>query len=339
MTHRRNRNSRHFRLADVAALAGVSKMTVSRALRGTGEVSSELAARIKHVAEQLNYIPDQAAQTLASSRSAVVGVLIPAVTNTVFADLLEAAHEVLFPNGFQVLIGNTHYSPEQEERLVRNFLSYRPSGLIATGFDQTTETRSLIKRSDIPCVHAMEISDDETVYCVGLSHGEAAEKVVDYLVSKNRRRIAFIGAQMDPRTIQRRKGYQQALMVHGLLDPSLEKHVESPTSVGLGGQLTRDLLLRHPDVDAIFFSNDDLAQGAMFEALRLGIRIPDEVAIVGFNDVEQSAHSVPTMTSVRTPRSEIGARAAQMLLDLIEGKPVTPRSINVGFEIILRESA
>ena len=314
-------------------------MTVSRALRGTGQVSPELTVKIKRVAEQLNYIPDQAAQTLASSKSAVVCVLIPAVTNTVFADLLEAAHAVLFPNGFQVLIGNTHYSPEQEERLMRNFLSFRPSGLIVTGFDQSVETQTLIKRSDIPCVHVMELSSDKTDYCVGLSHGEAAEKVINYLISKNRRRIAFIGAQMDPRTLQRRRGYQKALMACNLLDPSLEKHVEFPTSVGLGRQLTRELLSHHPDVDAIFFSNDDLAQGAMFEALRLGIRIPDEVAIVGFNDVEQSAQSVPTMTSVRTPRSEIGTRAAQMLLDLIDGKLVTPRSINVGFEIILRESA
>jgi len=339
MTDRKKRASGRLRLADVAALAGVSTMTASRALRDTGQVSPELSARIKLAAERLNYIPDQAAQALASSKSAAVGVLIPALTNTVFADLLEAAHKILFPEGIQLLIGNTHYSPEQEERLMRNFLSYRPSGLIVTGFDQSSETRKLIKASGIPCVHVMEISDDDSVYCVGLSHTDAAEEVVNYLLARNRGRIAFIGAQMDPRTLQRHKGYQTALIKHGSLDLALECHVTTPTSVGLGGELFSDMMARHPEIDAVFFSNDDLAQGAMFEALRLGIRIPDDVAIIGFNDIEQSAHSVPKMTTVHTPRTEIGTQAARMLLQLIQGKTVVPRSIDVGFEIIVRESA
>lgn len=339
MNERKKRTSGRTSLADVAALAGVSMMTVSRALRGTGQVTPELSERIKEAAERLNYIPDQAAQALASSRSAAVGVLIPALTNTVFSDLLEAVHGVLFPQGIQVLIGNTHYDPEQELRLLRNFLSYRPSGLIVTGFDQYPETRKLIQSSGIPCVHVMEISEEANVHSVGLSHVAAAEEAIHYLLAQKRRRIAFIGAQMDPRTIQRHKGYQTALIRHGSLDLELGCCDPRPATVGLGGELFRDMMARHPDIDAILFSNDDLAQGAMFEALRLGIRIPADVAIVGFNDVEQSAHSVPRLTTVRTPRSEIGDQAARMLLDLIRGKPVPEPMIDVGFELVVRESA
>ncbi len=339
MTVRKKRNSGRTGLADVAALAGVSMMTVSRALRGTGQVSPELTEKIKLAAERLNYIPDQAAQALASSKSAAVGMLIPALSNTVFSDLLEAAHSVLFPQGIQVLIGNTHYDPEQELRLLRNFLSYRPSGLIVTGFDQYPETRKLIQASGIPCVHVMEIGNDDSSYSVGLSHTAAAMEAVNYLLAKGRRRIAFIGAHMDPRTQQRHKGYQTALIQQSALDLALECCVPQPASVGLGGTLFRTIMSKHPDIDAVFCSNDDLAQGAMFEALRLGIRIPDQVAIVGFNDVEQSAHSVPRLTTVRTPRSEIGDHAAHMLLDLMRGKPVSPRTIDVGFELIIRDSA
>lgn len=339
MAERKTRASGRTSLADVAALAGVSMMTVSRALRGTGQVSPELTEKIKLAAERLNYIPDQAAQALASSKSAAVGVLVPALSNTVFSDLLEAVHGVLFPQGIQVLIGNTHYDPEQELRLLRNFLSYRPSGLIVTGFDQYPETRKLIQASGIPCVHVMEISDDSTRYSVGLSHTAAAMQAVNYLLSQGRRRIAFIGAHMDPRTRQRHHGYQTALIQHGSLDLALECCVPQAACVGLGSTLFRDLLASHPDIDAIFCSNDDLAQGAMFEALRLGIRIPEQVAVIGFNDVEQSAHSVPRLTTVRTPRSEIGDQAAHMLLDLIRGKPVTQRTIDVGFELVIRESA
>ncbi|GHU28001.1 LacI family transcriptional regulator [Betaproteobacteria bacterium] len=314
-------------------------MTVSRALRQTGQVNPELTDKIRRVAEQLNYIPDQAAQALASSKSAFVGVLIPTLTNTVFADLLEAVHNILFPQGIQILIGNTHYSPEQEERLLRNFLSYRPSGLIVTGFDQYRETQKMINSSGIPCVHVMEISDDDSVYCVGLSNTEAAQGVVNYLLAKNRRRIAFIGAQNDSRTLQRLEGYRTALANNDLLDSALECNVPTQTSVGLGGELFREMMAHYSDVDAVFFSNDDLAQGAMFEALRLGIRIPDDVAIIGFNDIEQSAHSAPRMTTVHTPRTEIGTQAAKMLLNLMQGKTISPRSINVGFELIVRESA
>lgn len=336
---KRNRSTGRHRLADVASLAGVSLMTASRALRDTGQVSPELVERVRHAAAQLQYVPNPAAQALATSRSSSVAVLIPALTNAVFADLLEAAHKVLFPEGLQVLIGNTHYEPEQEEELLRNFLSYRPAGLLISGFDHTPETRGLIETSGVPCVHMMEIVDDAALYCVGFSQPDAARCVVDYLLGRGHRRIGFIGASMDPRARQRHAAYRATLAAHGLQDDTLESFVADPTSVGLGARLFQELVARRPDIEAIFFSNDDLAQGAMFEALRLGIRIPDDVAIVGFNDVEQSAISYPRMTTIRTPRSEIGTQAAQMLLDLVRGKPVRRRAVDVGFELIVRESA
>lgn len=314
-------------------------MTASRVLRGTGEVSAELAKRVRQAAGELQYVPDPAAKALATARSTSVAVLIPALANSVFADLVEAAHKVLAPEGLQVLIGHTHYDPRQEEDLLRNFLSYRPGGLLVSGFDHTRETRRLLGASGVPCVHMMELAGDGATHCVGFAQEAAASKAVEYLLSRGHRRIGFIGASMDPRARQRHGGYRAPLIAQGLLDESLERFVPDPTAVHIGAELFRDLLRARPDTQAVFCSNDDLAQGALFEALRMGIRVPQEVAVVGFNDVEQSAIAYPRMTTVRTPRAEIGARAASMLLDLIQGRPVVRRVVDLGYELIVRESA
>ncbi|GAP37395.1 LacI family DNA-binding transcriptional regulator [Piscinibacter sakaiensis] len=325
-------------LADVARAAGVSPITVSRALRRERSVAPELVARVEAAVRQLGYVPDPAARALASARSDHVAVLVPLLSNNLFVDLLEAVHQVLWPAGFQTLIGVTHYDPAEEEQLLQAYLAHRPAGLLVTGFDRSEAARRLIASSGVPCVHLMEITSAPAVHCVGFSQAEAGHAITQHLLARGRRRIAFVAAQLDPRVMQRAEGYRRALRAAGLYDPARELLNPQRSSMALGGALFAELLRRQPDTDAVFFCNDDLAQGGLLAALRLGVAVPAQVAVAGFNDLNGSDQMLPPLTTVRTPRSRIGAEAARMLLTLVRGEPVRAASLDLGYELVTRES-
>lgn len=337
-TSRKSRASGRITLDDVALSAGVSRITASRALRGERSVGADLVARVATAAATLGYVPDPAARALASARSHTVVVLIPLLSNNLFVDLLEAVQRSLHAAGYQVLIGVTHYQAEEEEALLASYLSHRPAGLLVTGFDRTARCRDLIARSGVPCVHLMEISNDPAVYCVGFSQADAGRAMTEHLLQTGRRRIAFAAAQLDPRVMQRLVGYREALSAAGCYDPALEWLSVQPSSLALGAQLLEQYLARHPDVDAIFFCNDDLAQGGLLAALRLGIQVPTRLAIAGFNDLAGSDQMWPPLTTIRTPRVEIGESAATMLLQLMRGEAVSRHSVDVGWQLVQRQS-
>lgn len=339
ITPRKSRSSGRLTLDDVALSAGVSRITASRALRGERSVAPELVARVAEAAAALGYVPDPAARALASARSHTVVVLIPLLSNNLFVDLLEAVHRALHPAGYQILIGVTHYQAQEEEELLTSYLAHRPAGLLVTGFDRTPRCRELIARSGVPCVHLMETSQDPAVHCVGFSQADAGSAMTAHLLNTGRRRIAFAAAQLDPRVMQRLAGYRQAMQAAGCHDAALEWLSPEPSSMALGGQLLESRLASHPDVDAIFFCNDDLAQGGLLAALRLGIPVPQQVAIAGFNDLAGSDQMWPPLTTIRTPRVEIGESAAAMLLALMRGEALERSCVNVGWELVRRLSA
>lgn len=326
-------------LADVAALAGVSPITVSRTLRGERTVDPVLAERVRAAAAELRYMPDPAARALASRHSSHVAVLIPMLSNALFVDLLEAVQRTLRPSGYQTLIGITHYDPDEEEQLLREQLLHRPAGLLVTGIDHNARTRELIDRSGVPCVHLMALSPAPEVYCVGFSQTDAGAAITRHLLDRGRRRIAFVAAQLDPRTLQRAEGYRRALGAAGLYDPALELLDARPSSMALGGELFAQLLGAHPDCDAVFFCNDDLAQGGLLAALRLGVPVPQQVAVAGFNDLSGSDQMLPPLTTVATPRGAIGEASAQMLLALMRGEALPAHSVDLGFELRVRQSS
>lgn len=336
--NRRGRSTGRLTLDDVARLAGVSAITASRALRGTRAVDADLVKRVQLAAKQLNYVPDPAARALASARSSHVVVLIPLLTNALFVELLDAVQQELLPKGFQTMIGVTHYEPEEEEELLRTYLAHRPAGLLVTGFDRTKAARRMITDSGVPCVHLMETAAAPDTCSVGLSQQDAARAVTQHLLDRGYRRIAYVAGQLDPRVMQRRQGYEQALRAAGRYDPTLELLDPAPTSMAQGSRLFEALLARQPDVDAMFFCNDDLAQGALLAALRLQVPVPGRVAVAGFNDLAGSDLMVPSLTTVRTPRAAIGTAAATMLLALMHGQPLARPSVDLGFELVVRQS-
>ena len=325
-------------MSDVAQLAGVSLMTVSRALRGERAVDPQLVAKVQAAADKLGYMPDPAARALASQRSKHVAVLIPMLSNALFVDLLEAVQNTLHPAGYQTLIGITHYNALEEEQLLREQMLHRPAGILVTGLERSETTRKLLDKSGVPCVHLMEVSSQPDLYSVGLSQTEAGAAMTRHLLGRGYRRIAFAAAQLDPRTLQRLNGWRQEMTAAGLHESALEWLNPAPSSLAMGGQLFEQIVRQQPAVDAIFFCNDDLAQGALLAALRLGVRVPEQVAIAGFNDLTGSDQMLPPLTTVRTPRAQIGEAAAQMLLRLMTGLPVDTHSVDLGYQLVERGS-
>ncbi|MBW8733974.1 MAG: substrate-binding domain-containing protein [Asticcacaulis sp.] len=325
-------------LDDVAKRVGVSSITVSRAFRRPDKVADEVRQRIQRVADEMGYVSNRAASSLASARSMNIVVLVPSLRNMVFVETLDGVEKALRPKGYQMLLGVTNYSPEEEEALVRAYLAFDPDGILLTGMNYRESTRRLIENVRVPVVHMMELSDRDGVYSVGFSQEAAAEAMTEHLLSQGRRRIAFVASQLDARTLARSRGYRDTLIRAGLYEARRELLVPDPSSVALGGILLARILQQAPDIDAIFFCNDDLAQGGLFECLRRGIAVPDQLAIGGFNDLPSSACTVPALTSVATPRFETGVRAADMLLTLIDGRPVTRPHVDLGFVLKPRES-
>lgn len=331
-------------MADVARASNVSPITVSRALRGTPTVTPELAERVRAVASRLGYVPDPAARALASRHGSHVAVLIPMLSNALFVELLEAVQRTLRPAGYQTLFGITHYDPAEEEQLLREQLLHRPAGLLVTGLKHNPATQELIAGSGVPCVHLMDISRQPGVYSIGLSQEAASAALTRHLLERGYRRIAFAAAQLDPRTLQRRGGWRQVLEAAGLYDPALEWLTAEPSSLALGAHMFTQIIgvnggdRKRPGVDAIFFCNDDLAQGALLAALRLGVAVPRQVAVAGFNDLTGSDQMLPPLTTVRTPRAEIGAAAARMLLSLMSREPVEQPCVDLGYQLVVRES-
>jgi LacI family transcriptional regulator, gluconate utilization system Gnt-I transcriptional repressor len=334
----RKRSTGRVTLAEIASAAGVSAITVSRALRTPEVVSQAVRDRVQAVVEELGYVTDPAASALASSRSDVIGVLIPSVTNNVFADVLRGIYSVLEAERFRLQLANSRYSPLEEERLLRIFLSQRPAGLIVSGIDQSEASRRLLFRADCPVVQIMETGPDPVDMMIGFSHFEGARTAVRHLVSRGYRRIAFLGARMDPRTQRRLAGYESVLREEGMLDNRLILCTPRASTVQLGGELLSDLVARAPDVDAIFCNNDDLAVGALFEAQRRRMAVPDVLGICGFNDLEFAAVTNPSLTTVRTFREKMGRLAVSKVLEAMKGERIAEPVVDLGFELVERQS-
>lgn len=340
MVQRKPRSSGSGRvtMADVAQRAGTSMISVSRAFKNSPLVSDELRDRIKTAAAELGYVPNRAASALASARSMNIAVVIPSMTNAVFVDTLAGINEVLMPRGYQTLIGTTHYEPQEELRLLRSFLEFSPDGLLITGTDHLPETWKLIENLKIPTVHLMDRAERPDDYSVGLSQFEGGYAIGRHLIERGYRRIGFVAAQLDPRTLARGEGYRRALEEAGLYDPARELRVPDRSSISLGAALLDRMLADFPDTDALFFCNDDLALGALFHCQRLGIQVPGQLALAGFNDLPPSAWTMPSLTTVATPRLDIGREAAAMLLALLSGEAPAQRHRDLGFTLMVRES-
>lgn len=331
--------SKRVTLADVAALACVSAITVSRVLNQPEKVSGAVKDKVQAAIDKLGYIPNRSASALASARSGVIGVVIPSLSNSVFNDVLRGVYDVTGPAGYQVLLVDTHYSPLEEERMVRTLLGQAPEAMIITGGSQTQHTRNLLLKADIPVVQIMETLEDPIDMNVGFSHKQAAYDVVSRIISAGYDKVGFLGARMDPRAQQRLAGYSKAMEAASLYHEDLIITTPRPSSIAMGSELFKSVLSKTEGrCNAIFCVNDDLALGALFECQRMHIAVPSELAICGFNDIEMSALVNPPLSSVRVPRYDMGMIATEMVLRVLSGETMVEKTVDCGYQLRMRES-
>ena len=335
---RKRRSSGHPTVADVAQKAGVSAISVSRALRNPKLVSEQLRFKISAAIEAIGYVPDPNARALASAQSNIIGVIIPSLSNNVFDDVIKGIYNRLGTSNYNIQIGNCRYERSEEERLVKTFIAQRPAALIVTGVDQNPNTHKLLKHCNIPIVQIMEFGGDPVDMSVGFDQTKAASSVAEYLVNKGYKKIASISARMDARVTRRAAAFKQKLREFSLLNENLQISTKEASSVSLGKELTFELLNNVEQIDAIFCHNDNLALGCLAACQSYGIKIPDDIAIIGFNDLEYMQAMYPALSSIKTHRYDIGFKAMSLAIDTINGIVPAEKNIDTGFEIIERAS-
>ena len=320
---------RHPRLVDIAALANVAPMTVSRVINGSGYVSVKMREKVQLAIDKLEYHPNALARGLKSQRSNVIGILVPDIQNPFAAELAGSVQEAMLERGYTAFLATTEQSSKREHASLSAFFDHRMAGIAVATVDTPAGDESLERfaRRGMPIVVVGRNAAPAGIDRVTADHWKGAYQAVEHLIALGHKRIAYIGGS--PKTagrLRRFHGFLEAMGKHGLTVP--EELIAGPdheSGPGFSRQadgyeaMQRLLSLPHPPT-AIFARNDFTAFGAMSAARDRGIAIPGEVAIVGFDNVPQSAFTIPPLTTVAQPTREQGREAARMLLDRIEGR-------------------
>jgi LacI family gluconate utilization system Gnt-I transcriptional repressor len=327
------------RMRDVARLAAVSTMTVSRALNDPGKVSAEVRRRVEAAVRELGYVPNRVAGSLSSRRSRLVGLIVPTIDNSLYSSTIQAVSEVLRRNGYQLMIADCGYDSAAEASLIGAFLAQQAAGLILHNASHGDAARELIRRAGVPVVEIGNQPAAPLDMVVSYSNHDAARAMTQHLARLGYRRIGMVTlpAANNDRSRDRLRGYRAALAEAGLADdPRLV--LEMPPGLQAGAEAVVRLAGGEAPADAIFFAGDVLAVGALFECQRRGWPVPGRVALAAFDNIDLLRHVVPRITTLRLPRVEIGRQAAELLLERIQGRASGPRAVDLGFEILHRAS-
>ncbi|MDN3701880.1 substrate-binding domain-containing protein [Vibrio artabrorum] len=323
-------------LQDIAEKVGVTKMTISRFLRNPNAVSVTTQQKIKRVIAETGYIPNKAPSLLSNSKSYAIGVLVPSLTNQVFAEVINGIEAITEPTGYQIMMAHYGYSAEVEEKHIKSLLSYQIDGLLLSDFEHTEHTLNMIEQAGIPVVEMMDTTQQGIHDAVGIDTIDAAKMATNTLIRKGYRHPIYFGARLDTRTRLKLDGFTQACQEANL--QALSLMTEQSSSFTLGAELFCQALKKYPNIDAIFCTNDDLAVGVIFECQRQGIKIPEQMAIMGFHGHDVGRSIVPKLASVRTPREEIGRRSADILLKRIIDDTIGHSIVQLDVSIDVGES-
>lgn len=308
-------------LADVAALAGVSRMTVSKVLRNTGSISADTRKKILNAVDELGYVKNSLAGFLSSQKNDIIGIIIPSASDIVFAEVLSGTNSVIRPKGMSTLIGETLFDPQIEYETLTTMLSLQPAGLImVAGVDRLDKTRDLIAQRRCPLISIWDADNEAGDLTIGLSHRAAGDSLAQHFIEKGYRNIAYIGSELhlDICAKHRFEGFRDRLDAAGFtVRTEISDH--APRQAPSGRLLTEALIRHYPDTDAIGFLNDAMAIGGLSWLHENGIAVPERVAAAGFNGTSISQTIRTRLTTINVPRRSIGEAAAHALLRFIEG--------------------
>ena len=338
MNRRAGLTGQHARMADVAKRAGVSAMSVSRALKTPSAVSPEIRQRVEHAVRAVGYVPNELAGGLrAFSRTKLVAAIVPSLRDSLFAAQIQGMSDALRARGYKLMVGDSHYSPAEQTELVSAFLAQRPSGCVLHDPVSSPQTARLLLRSGIPIVEVGDLARRPLDMVVSYSNFAAGKAMTRHLIDRAYRRIGFVSLNrsITQRSVERFKGYKAALREARL--PVNPRHViEVEGGYASGGAVIVELVKQ--GADAAFFAGGVMALGAALQCQRRGWAVPGRIAIAMFDDHEVASQLSPAITALKIPRYEIGQRTAELILARHEGTQNKSVSIDLGFEIVARAS-
>ncbi|MBA4175758.1 MAG: LacI family transcriptional regulator [Leptothrix sp. (in: Bacteria)] len=325
-------------IEDVAAAAGVSTATVSRVLNRPQSVREALRTRVTAAIAQLGYVPHAGARALKLQRSGTVGAVFPTIDNAIFAQAIAALQQRLAEEGLQLLIATSGYDVETEARQAVNLVTRGADALVLCGLGQSPALLQFLRGRDFPTVHAMSWPAPAGAVCVGFDNARAIGQAVRYLLDLGHRHVAMLAglAQNNDRAAARIAGVRQALKQGGL--KLLPQHlVERPYGLAEAREGLRLLMATEPAPTAIVCGNDVLAFGALLEARKLGIAVPEQLSIIGFDDLEMARHIQPALTTLHVPTPLLWRTVAERVIAALAQAPLQAAT-EVEVELVVRES-
>lgn len=322
---------------DIARLAGVSAMTVSRALNEPHRVSPKLLAKVQEVVRSTGFVPNGMAGGLRSSRARLVAAVLPTLVGPVFQETIRSLSQALESQGYQLMIGQSGYENSREDALLDAIIRRRPDGIVLTGIMHSPVGRRQLLQSGIPVVETWDLTPTPIDMLVGFSNEEIGAAVCRFLHQRGYRHPALMGGT-DERAQRRHAGFQRAARLLGAAGEIPNLMVPPPTTLAAGRAGLAQLLQQGSGVDAVFCSSDMMALGVLIEARARGLAVPGQLAVVGLGDLDLAASLDPPLTTVRIDGTRIGQTAAQYIVDRANGRTVAQPVVDIGFEIVERSS-
>lgn len=330
-------------MADVANLAGVSSMTVSRALKPDTSVSKATREKIQKAADELGYVLDTRASEFSSGKSGFVAITIPSINNGNFADTVKAFSDGLVEQDLQVLLGYTNYHVDREEQLVEQLLKKRPEAIVVTGGMHTDRCRLLLENSGIPVIETWDVPEKPIDHVVGFSNLQASELMFEHFIAQGHRKIGFIGGDnsRDSRGRDRYLGFCNTMEKHGLASDRVSFQELAPFSMEPGASGIQSIMKEWPDTEAVMCVSDLIAFGAITECQRMGMNVPDDIKIGGFGAYELGQFLNPSITTIDVGAAQIGKFAAEKIIELLsdDGDTKSAKIVKTEPILIKRQSA
>ncbi len=331
---RKRRSTGRVTLADVAKLAGVGSMTVSRALRTPDQVSDKLREQIQKAVDELGYIPNKAAGQLASGQSSSVAVILPSLTEKACTHFMTDFQQALNKMGYQLLLGYSNYSSEKEEELLSTLIASNPAAVVLFGSERSAKAKQILENSRLPVLEVAELSPLSTNLNIGVDYSEVGKAMTRHLIEQGYKKIGFIGARENNSILRKQLRGWQTVMIESYLPPDHFLTTHEGPSIALGSEGIAKLLLREKELDALICSHEEIAMGAMFECQRRSLKIPENLAITCLDGSQFSEQCYPPLTAVHINYKQMGIEAAKKLADLLGDQPDNgSRQIDMGFKL------
>ncbi|KXF83397.1 LacI family DNA-binding transcriptional regulator [Enterovibrio coralii] len=323
---------------DVAREAGVSTATVSRYLANQSSVSEKRGALIQKAIEALGYIPHGAAQALASQRTKTIGVIVPTLDNAIFAEGIQAFQRRLQEKGFTLFIASSDYSLDEELAQAERLVTRGVEGLMLVGSEHHPQLFDILEKKQIPYLYTWSYKPELGHPCIGFNNHQASARLTQYLLDLGHKDFAVVSGilHFNDRTKDRLEGCLDTLEKAGISIPK-ESIMECRYDLSESRQMMKKLLAREPKPSVVVCGNDVIAMGVLLEAQHQGIKIPEEISVVGFDDLALSSHFQPALTTMHVPSKEMGQRAADYLLARLEDEHASEHQ-ELEAKLVVRET-